>query len=199
MVNQGPQVDPGIEIVEVSVKSSRGYVIFSRWLTLKSSDIKDGVVYQNNSEFISSVLERIEEIPEGMVFDNESFVDMDYLKWIPENVTFKNRSYVSLNGLKKIPESTIFENSGSLFLTGLEEIPRGLVFRNKGKVVFSVLCNRKIKISLDDYEDNFQNLGLNGKLEDVEFPCRISFKDNLWKPVEDDGKVKMYESWLNSI
>lgn len=199
MVNQGPQVDSGIEIVKVSVKSSSGYLFFYRWLTVKSSDIKDGMVYQNNSEFMSTVVERIKEIPEGMIFDNESFVNMDDLKWIPENVTFKNGSYVSLNALKKIPESTIFENSGDLYLTGLEEIPRGLVFRNKGKVIFSILFNGKLKISLDDYEDSFQNVGSNGKLGNVELPDRIIFKDNLWNPVEDDGKVKMYKSWLNSI
>lgn len=95
--------------------------------------LKGGKIVINDKGF-HVVLNQLESLPSGVIFNNRGPVYLTRLISIPEGTRFINRGSVYLSRLLKISSSSIFENLGAVYMLDVKQIPPGAVFTNEGGI-----------------------------------------------------------------
>ena len=91
-----------------------------------------------------------------MKLSENQIINRDYyhlnlceLNNIPEGILFNNQGNINLSRLKMIPFNTIFKNDGIVYLDSLIELPSGVIFSNSQYVIL----NKNIILNTLNYKE----------------------------------------------
>ena len=97
------------------------------------------------AHYTNVYLNRIESIPENVIFNNGSCVYLDSLKTIPKGVEFRNKGTVSL---KRLPlyelREGVFFNSGSFWCDEFNNINWEIYIKVRKSRIFNLMIKRGI-------------------------------------------------------